>query len=30
MMVHEITYVVEQIKLHSDEGVMKAAWSGED
>ena len=29
-MVHEITHVLERIKRHSEEGVMKARWSPQD
>jgi hypothetical protein len=30
VMVHEITHVLEQVKRHSEEGVMRAHWSHED
>jgi hypothetical protein len=30
VIVHEITHVLEQVKRHSEEGVMKARWSSED
>jgi hypothetical protein len=29
-MVHEITHVLQGIARHSDSGVMKANWSGEE
>ena len=29
-MVHEITHILQGISRHSDSGVMKANWSGED
>jgi hypothetical protein len=30
VMVHEITHILQGISRHSDSGVMKANWSGED
>jgi hypothetical protein len=30
VMVHEITHVLEQVSYHSESGIMKAYWSGED